>query len=183
MNKIALALTAASLLTVALPAAAQTYGQGGYAPAPAYGQTGYGQPGYGQTGYGQSGYGQSGYGDRGDYGYRQDGRGDFRAQLERLEGRIRRDLDQGELPAWQGRRLMNEIGGLRQLERRYRYSNGMVDGRERMDLQARLERLRDEVRAAHGPRYRDDDRRYGQGGYDSDEDYWTADRSDRGPRR
>lgn len=172
MNKIALALTAASLLAVALPAAAQSYGGGYGAPQPSYGQPSYGQPSYGQPGY----------------GYGQDARGDFRAQLERLSDRVRREVDRGELNGWQGRRLMAQIGELRQLDRRYRYSGGYVDGRERLDLQARLGQLRDAVRRAHGPRGYDRDGGYGsQGygpqGYDNDEDYWNADRGDRGPRR
>ena len=76
------------------------------------------------------------------YGYGQDARGDFRVQLDRLGDRVRRDIDRGELNAWQGRRLMAQIGDLRQLERRYRYSGGSLDGRERLDLQARLNRVR-----------------------------------------
>lgn len=184
LNTAALALTTASLLAVALPAAAQSYGGGYGAPQPAYGQSGYGQSGYGQTGYGQSGYVQLDYGQP---GYGRDGRGDFHAQIERLSDRVRRDIDDGDLNAWQGRRLMAQIGDLRQLERRYRYSGGYLDGRERMDLQARLEQVKDAVRRAHGPRGYDrdggyDSQGYGDQGYD-DEGYWNADRGDRGPRR
>lgn len=174
LNKALLALTAASLVAVALPAAAQSYGGYG-APQPGYGQPSYGQPSYGQPPYGQGGY------DQGGYGYGQD-RGDFRVQLDRLGDRVRRDIDRGELNAWQGRRLMAQIGDLRQLERRYRYSGGYLDGRERMDLQARLNRVRAEIREAHGPRGYDRDDGYGPRGYD-DEGYWNSDQGDRGPRR
>jgi hypothetical protein len=174
MKKIALALMATSVLAVALPAAAQSYGGGYGAPQPGYGQPGYGQGGYGS---GQGGYGQPGYG--------QDARGDFHAQLERLADRVQRDVSQGEINRWQGRRLFSEIGSLRQLERRYRY-NGL-DGRERVDLQARLQQLKDEVRRAHGPRGYGDGGAgpgaYGNGGYGNDEGYWSQDRGDRGPRR
>ena len=184
-NKALLALTVASLVAVALPAAAQSYGgygapQPGYGQ-PSYGQPSYGQPSYGQPTYGQGGYGQGGYG-QGGYGYGQDARGDFRVQLDRLGDRVRRDIDRGELNAWQGRRLMAQIGDLRQLERRYRYSGGSLDGRERLDLQARLNRVRAEIREAHGPRGYDRDDGYGPRGYD-DEAYWNSDQGDRGPRR
>lgn len=195
MNRFALGLLASAVVAVALPAAAQSYSAPGYGPtaAPSYGQGGYGQGGYGQSGYVQLDYDQPGYGRD---GYGRDGRGDFHAQIERLSDRVRRDIDEGDLNAWQGRRLMAQIGDLRQLERRYRYSGGYLDGRERMDLQARLEQLKDAVRRAHGPRGYDRDdgydrdgysqpgysQGYGDQGYD-DEGYWNTDRGDRGPRR
>lgn len=183
MKRVLLGLVATSLLAAALPAAAQSYSQGGYG-APSYGSQGYGSPGYGdRSGYGQDAYGQDAY-----------GRGDFSAQIERLTDRVRRGLLRGEITSWQGRRLFTEIGGLRQLERRYRY-NGL-DGRERMDLQARLGRVRYEIRGARGSSGYGGGG-YGDGGYDNGDDnsgydndsddndggYWSLDFGDRGPRR
>lgn len=163
LNKVVLGLAAASLFAVALPAAAQSYGPG----AP---------PSYGGD-----------YGDRGDYGYGRGGydrdggrRDDVRAQIEQLSNHVRRDVDEGELTQWQARRLFGEIGDLRQLERRYRYSGGFLDRRERFELNARLDQLRGEVRAFHGAQGYGG--RYGPQGYGGSEDYWNQDRGDRGPR-
>ena len=175
MNRFVLGLMASAVLAVALPAAAQSYGPSG-SGGPTYGG-GYGQGGYGQTGYGQGGYGQSGYG-QSDYGMRP-GRGDFSAQLERLTRRVSHGVDEGSLSSRQGQRLFAQIGGLRRLERLYRGSGGYVDGRERMDLEARLDQLKSQVRGSGGG-YGSSDYR---GGYDNTEGYWTDDRGDRGPRR
>ncbi|MDQ0465515.1 hypothetical protein QO010_003304 [Caulobacter ginsengisoli] len=169
MNRFALGLMASAVLAVALPAAAQSYGPG---PSGGYGSPAYGG-GYGQSGYGQSGYGQTGYG--------QTGRGDFSAQLERLTRRVGHGVDEGSLSSRQGQRLYAQIGGLRRLERQYRYSGGYLDGRERMDLEARLEQLRDQVRGPRGG-YGSNAYPGGYPGYD-DEGGWNQDRGDRGPRR
>jgi hypothetical protein len=165
MNRFVLGLMAASLLAAAVPAAAQSYGP---AAPPSYG----------------GGYDDRvdlGYG-RGDYGYGRDGdrRDDFRAQIERLSNHVRREADEGDLTQWQARRLFGEIGDLRQLERRYRYSGGFLDRRERFELNARLDQLRGEVRAFHGAQGYGG--RYGPEGYGGSEDYWSQDRGDRGPR-
>ncbi len=197
LGLMASAVVATSCVTWALPAAAQSYSSPSY-PDSFQLQGGYGAPagGYGTPSYDDEDGGVSSNGRYGRPGYGSGQGGDFSAQLERLTRRVNHGVDEGSLSPRQAQRFFAQVGGLRRLERQYRYSGGFLDGRERMDLQARLEQLKDQVRGPRGPsgygQSGYDQGGYGQDGYGSDgynapgydnEGGWSQDRGDRGPRR
>ena len=131
MKSLMTALMAVAALAAAAPVAAQDYrGEG--------------------RGYDRSD-------DRVDDRYGRSWGADLRARYDRIEQRIQRGLRNGALSHREATRLRAHLRDLRQLDRRYRYSDGRLTRWEQNDLEQRAERLQRQVRSE---RRDGDDRRY-----------------------
>ena len=135
MKKILLSIAAAASVAAAVPAMAQSWDRGhGYEGGPTYDRG--------------DAYGRGGY-DRGA------GYGDINQRIREITFRIERGTRDGSLDWRESRMLRGQLAGVQNLERRYGWDG--LDGRERADLNARLDRLSYQVR---GQRH---DRDYGSG--------------------
>src|SRR3954454_7457190 len=81
--------------------------------------------------------------------------GAVRDREARIDGWIRRGIDDGRINRPEARRLYRELADIRAKERSWS-SDGRLDGRERAELNRDLDRLTDDVRA----QMHDRDRRY-----------------------
>lgn len=139
MKKILLSIAAVATLAAAVPAMAQSWDRGhGYDGGPTYDRG-------------------AGYDRGGSYG-------DINQRIREITFRIERGTRDGSLNWREARMLRGQLSGVQNLERRYSWDG--LDGRERADLNARLDRLSYQVR---GQRH---DRDYGSGyGDDRGGDY------------
>ena len=127
MRKVLLSLGLATIALSAVPAAAQSYR------------------------YDDRGYGDRGNGWNGGNGQYRDG---ARQELWRLSQQVDRGIQRGNLTRREADYFRREIAQLRYLDQRYGY--GGYNGRERAQLDQRIDRLRDRLRYERS----DDDRRY-----------------------
>ena len=94
-----------------------------------------------------------------DYG---NANGNLSVRLQQLRTRLQAGVQSGAISGQEARPLRQQLRQLNDLERQYSV-NG-ISGRERADLQQRIQNLRQQIRYAEG-------RGYGQGQYDRDDDY------------
>lgn len=134
MKKLLLAIAAVGTVGAALPAMADPYDHGG---------------GYGRGGY--SDYRDHG-GYRSDYGY--GGGREIGQRTREISFRIDRGVRDGSLDWREARGLRARLDDIQRLG--YRYGRDGLDGRERAELNARLDRLSFQVRGAR----HDGDRRW-----------------------
>jgi hypothetical protein len=126
------ALTAASLAAAAVPAFAQ--------------------PSYGQHDYSHQDYGQhQGW----NYGGGYNSAGSIHDKETRISYRIDQGVRDGGLTRREAYNLRAQLGRIEGIERNYRTSDGRLDGRERADVERRLDDLSARVFANR----HDDDRR------------------------
>ncbi len=172
MKRFAIGLLATTVIAVALPAAAQSYGQGhDYRPGSGYNQ-GYGQ-GYGNS-Y-QYGFGWSN-------GWERGGRANFNREFDHIYAGIQHGMNDGSYRRSEARQFFREVQNLRRLEAYYRANDGRVGGREAGDLRQRIARLHAIMHAAHQRGHnRQDYRGYDRGDYRGN-DYRRNDRYDRDDR-
>ena len=96
----------------------------------------------------------------GDRSYYAEQRSDDRAaqineREQRINARIQRGMENGQITNREARRLYNELNSIEAKERAFK-SDGRLDGRETNELNRDLDRLAEEVRDQR----RDDQRRY-----------------------
>jgi hypothetical protein len=155
MKKFIIALAATTALSVAAPAVAQNYG--------------------GQN-YGGQNYGQQNYGG-------QNNGGNLQLRIDQLRMELQAGVQSGDISRPEAMRLRQQLRELSLLERQYAV-NG-ISGRERAELQHRINTLRQGIRMASrdsnrrydrdDDRYDRDDNRYGRAGdsrYDRNRDGW-----------
>ncbi|HEX7758560.1 MAG TPA: hypothetical protein VF459_03610 [Caulobacteraceae bacterium] len=121
MKKLLLAIAAVGALGAALPAMADPWDHDG---------------GFGRGGYGDYG-GRDGRYTRDGYNYR--GYGDIDQRTRDISIRIEQGRRDGSLDWRETRGLRDQLGDIRRLEYRYRWDG--LNGWERADLNARLDRL------------------------------------------
>ena len=148
MKKILAAMTAVSALALAAPVAAQGYeGRGD--------DRGYDYDHRRDAGDDRGGYGY----ERPGYEYGPGGRGgDVREQIRRLDDRIDRAFQRGQINRREFERLQWQVNELNRLHRTYWRNDGRLNRWETTDLERRVERVRQQLRF---DRY--DDRRDGYG--------------------
>ena len=113
---------------------------------------------------------------QGQYQNSYEANGNFSARIGQLRTRLQTGVQSGSISRQEAQPLRQQLRQLVDLERQYSL-NGL-SGRERSDLQQRVQNLRQQIRYAEG-------RGYGQGQYDRDDDYGQGqyDRDDYGQGR
>ena len=116
------------------------------------------------------------YQSQGQYQGNYDAGGNLSVRIGQLRTRLQTGVQSGSITRQEAQPLRQQLRQLVDLERQYSV-NGL-SGRERSDLQQRVQNLRQQIRYAEG-------RGYGQGQYDRDDDYGQGqyDRDDYGQGR